>query len=155
MQTGKSHMLPIVMIDEPGGDYWKTWEHMIDKLLLQRGMIAPADRALYKVTDSIDEAVREVVGFYRVYHSMRYVHDHLVLRLHRPLGEGLLEQIRADFADILQGGTFEPTTALPDEANDPHLIGLPRLRFRFDRKSLGRLRMLIDTINREGDGRDG
>jgi len=39
---------------------------------------------------------------------------------------------------------------LPAEANDPHLASLPRLRFRFDRRSLGRLRMLIDTINRDG-----
>src|SRR5207244_6847633 len=25
VQTGKSHMFPIVMIDEPGGDYWRQW----------------------------------------------------------------------------------------------------------------------------------
>jgi len=67
-----------------------------------------------------------------------------------PLSEELLERIRVDFADIVLGGTFEQTAALPAEANDPQLAALPRLRFRFDRRSLGRLRMLIDTINREG-----
>ena len=66
------------------------------------------------------------------------------------LPEGLLERIRTEFADILDGGTFEQVEALPEEANDPHLAALPRLRFRFDRRSLGRLRMLIDTINRDG-----
>src|SRR6185503_5530477 len=27
VQTGKSHLFPIVMVDTPGGDYWKQWEH--------------------------------------------------------------------------------------------------------------------------------
>ena len=37
----------------------------------------------------------------------------------------------------------------PAEANEAHLSTLPRLQFRFDRKSLGRLRQLIDLLNRE------
>jgi hypothetical protein len=73
-----------------------------------------------------------------------------VLRLQHALDDALLERIRRDFADILAGGTFEQTTALPAEANDPHLAALPRLKFHFDRRNLGRLRMLIDVINREG-----
>jgi hypothetical protein len=81
---------------------------------------------------------------------MRYVNGHLVLRLQHTLPEPLLEKIRTEFADILEAGTFELTAALPAEANDTHLATLPRLCFRFDRKNLGRLRMLIDTINREG-----
>src|SRR6202023_2914335 len=90
VQTGKSHIFPIVMVDEPGGDYWKQWQRLIEEVLLPRGLISPADRALYKVTDRVEEAVAEVVNFYRVYHSMRYVHGHLVLRLQRPLPEPLL-----------------------------------------------------------------
>jgi hypothetical protein len=93
--------------------------------------------------------VAEVTGFYRVYHSMRYVKGDLVLRLQRPLPQPLLERIRQEFADMVLAGTFEQTSALPAEANDAHLASLPRLCFRFDRRSLGRLRMLIDIINRE------
>jgi hypothetical protein len=137
-------------VDEPGGDYWKRWQSFIEEVLLERKLISPTDLALYKITDSVDEAVAEVLGFYRVYHSMRYVGGHLVLRLQHALSEGLLERIRTEFADIVNGGTFEQVPALPEEANDPHVASLPRLRFRFDRHSLGRLRMLIDTINREG-----
>src|SRR3989442_787045 len=84
-------------------------------------MEAGHDLALYKVTDSVEEAVAEVTGFYRVYHSMRYVKGDLVLRLQRPLTEPLLQRIREEFADILLAGTFEQTGALPAEANDPHL----------------------------------
>ena len=83
VQTGKSHLFPIVMVDEPGGDYWKQWERYIKEVLLARRMISPADLALFKVTDSVDEAVDEVLRFYRVYHSMRYVRGDLVLRLQR------------------------------------------------------------------------
>jgi uncharacterized protein (TIGR00730 family) len=147
VQTGKSHLFPIVLIDEPGGDYWKLWLEFVEKVLLARGFISPPDLSLFKITDSIDEAVREIVGFYRVYHSMRYVGDHLVLRLQQPLDESRLEVIRREFADLLAGGTFEQTGALPAEANDTHVAQLSRLRFRFDRKSLGRLRQLINFIN--------
>src|SRR5262245_21025328 len=73
VQTGKSHLFPIVMVDEPGGDYWVRWRQYVEEVLLARGLISPADLALFKVTDSVAEAVEEVLTFYRVYHSMRYV----------------------------------------------------------------------------------
>jgi uncharacterized protein (TIGR00730 family) len=149
VQTGKAQLFPIVLVDEPGGDYFKRLRVFIQEVLLARGMISPADMALFKVTDSVDEAVREVLDFYRVYHSMRYVRGELVLRLQRPLSEALLQRLNAEFADILEAGMIEQTGALPEEANDPHVADLPRLRFRFDRRSLGRLRMLVDTLNRE------
>jgi uncharacterized protein (TIGR00730 family) len=150
MQTGKSHLFPIVMVDEPGGDYWKRWLDFVTGVLLKRRLIAEQDLSLFKVTESVDEAVAEVLNFYRVYHSMRYVKDELVLRLNRRLSEPLLERIRTAFADILKGGTFVQSGALPAESGDAHVADLPRLRFRFDRHNLGRLRQLIDTINREG-----
>src|SRR5207249_4676265 len=77
VQTGKSHLFPIVMIDEPGGDYWVKWQEYIAGVLLKRKLISAADMALFKVTDKVDEAVAEVLNFYRVYHSMRYVGPHL------------------------------------------------------------------------------
>jgi uncharacterized protein (TIGR00730 family) len=151
VQTGKSHLFPIVMVDAPGGDYWARWQSYIREVLLARGLIGPDDLSLFKVTDSVDEAVAEVLNFYRVYHSMRYVGGDLVLRLRRRLPERLLGRIRDEYKGILVAGTFEQTEALPAEANDVQLADLPRLRFRFDRRSLGRLRQLIDLINREGD----
>ena len=150
VQTGKAQLFPIVMVDAPGGDYWLPMKRFMKDVLLARGLISPADMALFKVTDSVDEAVREVLSFYRVYHSMRYVAGDLVLRLRHNLPEALLGRIRKEFADIVVGGTFEQTDALPAEANDVAVASLPRLRFRFDRKGLGRLRMLVDLINREG-----
>jgi uncharacterized protein (TIGR00730 family) len=150
VQTGKSHLFPILMVDEPGGDYWQDWLKYVKRELLGRQLISPEDLALFKVTDSVDDAVAEVLNFYRNYHSMRYVKRDLVLRLQRPLSEPALEQIRTEFAEIVRSGTFEQSAALPEETGDGHLAHLPRLRFRFDRKNLGRLRLLIDAINRAG-----
>jgi uncharacterized protein (TIGR00730 family) len=147
VQTGKSHLFPIVMVDEPGGSYWKRWDALIREVLLTRKLISPDDLSLYKVTDSVDAAVAEVLDFYRVFHSMRYVGRDLVFRLQHALSDAMLARIRGEFKDILSSGTFEPTPAAPEEANDPHVSALPRLRFHFDRRSLGRLRVLINTIN--------
>jgi len=150
VQTGKSHMFPIVCVDYAGDDYWKAWDQFIRKHMLARRMVSPADTSLYKVTDSVDVAVAEVLNFYRVYHSMRYVGDELVLRLQKKLSPELLEKLRTEFADIVVRGTIEQSAALPAEVNDVQVAEMPRLRFHFDRRHLGRLRMLIDVINAEG-----
>ncbi|MEO1617389.1 MAG: LOG family protein [Planctomycetota bacterium] len=147
MQTGKQIMLPLVLLDHPSGSYWKDFSSFVDKQLLDGGMISPDDVSLYKVTNSVDEAVEEVLGFYHRYHSMRYVRDRLVFRLKEALDEERLDHIQSEFSDILVKGQFEQTKALKEEGGEPDLAGLPRLVFHFNRRSLGRLRLLINTIN--------
>jgi uncharacterized protein (TIGR00730 family) len=145
IQTGKSEMLPVVFIDAPGGDYWRDWARYVDEHLLGRKLISPDDIALFRVTDSVDEAVAEITRFYRNYHSSRYVGDRLVLRVHEaPSGEALAALSR-EFAGLLVRGGVEASGALPEEAGDAP--GLARLVLHFDRRSTGRLRRLIDRIN--------
>src|SRR5580704_14095046 len=43
VQTGKSHLMPIVMVDHPNDDYWQRWETYIREVLLERKFISPAD----------------------------------------------------------------------------------------------------------------
>lgn len=147
LQTGKQTMLPVVLLDEPGGDYWKHFGEFVTKTLLADGMISPEDVHLYKITDSVEEAVEETLKFYRVYHSMRYVGDTLVLRVSNKLSEEEVDSFNTEFSDILVEGKIEQVDALPEEANEPELAELPRIKMRFDRKQLGRLRLLIDAIN--------
>ena len=149
VQTGKCHMLPIVMIDAPGSDYWHHFLRFTKEVLLKRQLISDEDLHLFKVTHSVDEAVKEIVDFYRVYHSMRYVRGDLVVRLNRTISDATLEKIRAEFTDMIKGGTFELTAALPEESEDPTIAQLPRLKFRFDRHKLGRLRQMIDVVNQD------
>jgi uncharacterized protein (TIGR00730 family) len=150
LQTGKRDIVPVVLLDEPGGDYWRTFQRFIDKQLLAHGMISADDRLLYRITDSADEAVAEILQFFRVYHSMRYVYDRLVIRLSRPLSPAVLEKLNDRYADLLSGGRFKQSGPLAAEKDEPELAQLSRLVFRFNRGSFGRLRQLIDEIN--GDG---
>jgi uncharacterized protein (TIGR00730 family) len=151
VQTGKREMIPLVFVDEPGGDYWKSWEDHVRKHLLAHRYISEADLSLYKVTDSVTAAAADVLKFYRVFHSMRFVYDQLVLRLQRRPGPELTDRLNSDFRDILLDGTFELSGPLAEETADNHLADLPRLVFHFDRKGLGRLRQLIDTINESAE----
>jgi len=146
IQTGKSHLFPIVMVDEPGGDYWTRWQQYINDALLSRRLISPEDTSLYRICASVDEAVAEVVNFYRVYDSMRYVGKDLVFRLKRPLDAVALEQLKEEFAGILVSGTFEQSPG-PLPAEEDEMPDLARLRFHFDRRSMGRLRQMVDFIN--------
>lgn len=146
-QTGKTPLLSTVFVDEPGGTYWKHCLKFLEEDLLGRGMISPEDLGLFRVTDAVDTAVREIVGFYRNYHSMRFSGDDLVIRLHRSLPDDALEGLQREFAPMLQG-PIRQGGPLPGEGEDPEVPGLPRLALRFDRKSFGLLRCLIDAINR-------
>ncbi len=150
VQTGKSRPFPVVFVDEPGGDYWRKVTRFLEEELLRRGLISPEDLALFRVTDDASVAAAEILGFYRVFHSMRTVGKELVIRLSRPIPEAALARIGREFSDIVSSGTFRLGGCLPDETDEPGLNGLPRLIFRFNRKEYGRLRMLIDALNREG-----
>ncbi len=147
LQTGKQTMLPIVLLDAPGGDFWQHFGKFVMETLLADGMISPDDMSLYRITNNAEEAVQETLQFYRVYHSMRYVRDELVLRITRRLTDAQLDELNTDFSDILASGKISQVSALAEERNEPDLADLPRLKLRFDRKALGRLRMMINRIN--------
>ncbi len=149
VQTGKRDLMPIVCLDAPGGTYWPAWLEFVRDQLLENGMIEPEDLSLLKVTDDIEEAIDEILGFYSVYNSMRYVRGKLVLRLHRQPDDHFIERLNDEFAGIVESGRIEKTAVHRLESDDEHLKHLPRISFRFDRKSVGRLRQMIDLINDE------
>ncbi len=148
VQTGKTNPMPIVFVDAPRGTYWKTWKKYVEEHLLRRRLISAEDMALFKVTSSVDEAVDEIVDFYRVYHSSRTVGQKLVIRVTRPLAPAVLASLAAEFADILDGHPIEQRGAFDEESDEPELSALPRLVLTFDRTHFGRLRQLIDRLNR-------
>lgn len=148
LQTGKRDMIPVVLLEKPGGNYWGALTQFIKTHLLDGGMISKDDLSLFLVTDRCDEAVDECLKFFHIYHSMRYVRDKLVFRLKEELHPLLLRDINANFADLLTSGEFTQRKALAEEKDEIDLAALPRLVFRFNRRDLGRLRQLIDSINR-------
>jgi uncharacterized protein (TIGR00730 family) len=147
VQTGKSVPVPMIFLDRPGGDFWQSWQQYVQDHLLARGLISPEDLHLYKITDDVEEAVREVRHFYSNYHSLRYSRDDIVMRLHRKPTPEQLEQINDKFAHLRCRGAFRVSGPLPVERDEPALNDLHRLIFCFNRKDHGGLRLLIDHLN--------
>jgi uncharacterized protein (TIGR00730 family) len=145
LQTGKAPILPLVMVDEPGGTYWKGFIEFIEHELVERGMISSSDVTLFRVTDDVEKAAAEIEGFYRVLHSQRYVGDRLVLRLNRALSPETLKELSTRFGDILGGPAAQTPGPLAAEGGD--YPELPRLILPFLRTDFSRLRLLIDFIN--------
>ncbi|MDX2251926.1 MAG: LOG family protein [Nitrospira sp.] len=147
-QTGKSDPQPIVCLQAPGCDYWDDWSAFITRQLLHRKLINEEDLSLFTIMDSPDAAVSHILTFYRRYHSIRFVGRQLVMRLQSPISGEQLEQTRERFSDLLADGQFELRGPLDEELDEPALRDLPRLVFNFNRRSAGRLRQLIDHLNR-------
>jgi len=147
MQTGKCQLMPLILVDKPGGTYWKTWDKNIREHLLRNSLISPDDLYLYQITDDVKQAVRSITRFYRNYQSMRFVKDLLVLRLRNPPSPSAIDALNDDFADIVAGEKIHAIKTTSEELEDTDHIELPRIAFGFDRRQYGRLRQLIDAVN--------
>jgi uncharacterized protein (TIGR00730 family) len=148
LQTGKAAPAPIVLLEVPDGTYWHAWDRFIRDEAAARGLVSPEDVLLYRITDRVDEAVEEILTFFRNYHSIRYVGAVCVVRLRAAPTDDEIDELNREFADICARGRIERTQALPAEVNDDDHVDLPRLALRFDRATHGRLRAFIDALNR-------
>lgn len=146
IQTGKAELVPIVMVDAPGGSYWSRWRDYVVSDLLQRGMISPEDMNLFLLTDDPREATDHILRFYRRYHSSRYVGDLLVMRVNTPLPEAALARLNGQFGDLLSSGKIEQHSG-PLDGEEGLYPEKARLTLHFNRRSIGRLRRLIDALN--------
>ncbi len=147
MQTGKSQLMPLVLIDRSGGTYWKTWDKHVREHLLRDELISPEDLCLYQITDDTDQAVRMITRFYRNFHSTRFVKDLFVIRLKHAPSDSALQAMNEDFADINTGAPIQRIEPTPEEVEDNEHVELPRIAFNFNRKDYGRLRQMIDVLN--------
>ncbi len=150
VQTGKSQMVPIVFLDVPRGTYWKTWDRYVRDHILRLGLIDEDDLSIYKVTDDLDEAVREITRFYRIFHSARTLRGKLVVRLNHDIDGSCDRLLSAEFADILGGEEIVRRGPFEEEFDEPASVSLPRLVLSFDMQSYGRLRQLINRLNEIG-----
>jgi hypothetical protein len=147
MQTGKSQLMPLVLVDRPGGTYWKTWDKHVREHLLRDQLISPDDLNLYQIADDTDQAVKIVTRFYRNFHSSRFVKDLFIIRLKHAPAATAIDAINEDFADIIVGPPIKCIEPTPEEMEDKDHIELPRLAFGFNKRDYGRLRQLIDVLN--------
>ena len=146
IQTGKSDLHPIVMLEAEGTGYWREIDRTLKEALLTRGYIDREDMGLYHLTESLDDAADHIKRFYRVYHSQRYVDGKLILRLNTDIPDAKIAQLSQEFGGILRS-PIERATASSGERQDADVPDLPRIRLDFDRSHFGRLRQLIDWLN--------
>jgi uncharacterized protein (TIGR00730 family) len=149
-QTGKMIPVPIVLLDRPGGTYWRGFAQFVTKELAGTGMISVDDLDRVLITDSVEDAIAEITGFWRNYHSLRWVGDQLILRLRTEVSDSDLAKLNEHFSGLCLRGEIERTTALEVERDEPDLASLPRIIFTPRPRAVGDLHRLIRAINQLG-----
>ncbi|MFN8051279.1 MAG: LOG family protein [Acidimicrobiales bacterium] len=146
IQTGKEPPSPVVLFEPEDTGYWKLWREFVNVELLKPGLVSPVDLDLVHITASVDDAMEYIDGFYKVFHSMRYVDGRLVIRLETPVSDATLERLNIEFSDILVDGAIERTTALEPEIDDDDEVWRPRLLLSFDNRHFSRLHQLVRSL---------
>jgi uncharacterized protein (TIGR00730 family) len=145
MQTGKATIVPLVLVEAGPKPYWRIWDRWNAATLIERRLIGADDACFYRVVDTVEDAVREITTFYRVFHSSRIVGESVVFRLQKKLDDDAIAATQRKFEDILKGPMDQVPGPIAQELNEhPEL---PRLIVPFNRTSYARLRQLIDEIN--------
>jgi len=147
VQTGKSDLHPIVLLEAPGTGYWPPLLEFCANVLIERGLISSQDMSLFMLTTDAADAVEHILNFYSNYHSQRYVEGQLILRMHTTPDDSMLTTLNDEFSDLLASGRINRTDASPAELRDNDAPDCERLALNFDRRSYGRLRELIDRLN--------
>jgi uncharacterized protein (TIGR00730 family) len=147
IQTGKSDLHPIVLLEAEGTGYWEPLLGVVRENLLGGGMISESDLSLFTHTTDPEEAVDGILRFYSNYHSSRFTAGKLILRLRKAPDDEELAALNEEFADIVVEGAIERTEPNQAEIDDGDALHTERITFYFDRRHFGRLRMLVDRLN--------
>lgn len=144
LQTGKSNIIPIVLVEGEGGNYWTEWQEYVTGHLLKNKWISPEDLNFYYIAKNEEDAANHVLKFYSRYHSSRYVGDLLIIRMLTPIKPEQLDILNEKYKSIIASGKIEATPPFAEETDH---LELPRLVFRHTRNHFAILRMLIDDLN--------
>ena len=147
IQTGKSPLVPVVLLDQPGGTFWTSALTFLQEQLQDNGYILPSDMRLMRLVHSAEEAAEEIAQFYRNYHSSRWLKERYVIRLNHALNETAMQQLNNEFHDLCTHGDFQQQARCDSEQDEPELCHMTRLAFAFNGRNHGRLRELLDLVN--------
>lgn len=147
VQTGKSPLVPIVLLDEPGSQYWEEALRYIREQLLERRYILPSDMQLVRLVHSAEEAGQEIARFYRNFHSTRWLKGTFLIRMNHPLNDAAMKTLSSEFSDLCLNGGYQQQPGSDVENDEPEFNELTRLAFAFNARDHGRLRELVDYIN--------
>ncbi len=147
VQTGKSKPRPIILIEPPGSQYWNHWLDFVTRVLVESGFISQNDMGLFIRVNTIENAIDEILQFYKVYHSIRYIGNKTVVRLKSLLSSENIEVLNRKYADILRSGKIELTDSLPAEQKGGEFLDLPRLVMDFNRCDYGKFYEMLRLLN--------
>ncbi len=147
IQTGKSLPRPIVLMQTPGSDYWQEWVSFFSKVMLRDHYISPDDMELFDICESVEDAVQKLTHFYKIYHSLRYVRDHAVIRINHDITDESIAELNDEFDDIIVEGKIDRSEPFEEERMSKDMLKKPRLAFKFNKVNYGRLCSLIRRIN--------
>lgn len=147
IQTGKSPLVPVVLLDAPGGTFWQGALDFIRQQLAGNHYILPTDMQLMRLVYSVEEAVEQINQFYSNFHSSRWLKKQFVIRMNHKLNDQALEYMQEAFADLCLSDHFHQHAYGGEEHDDAQFSHLARLAFAFNARNHGRLRELVDYIN--------
>ena len=111
--------------------------------LFKNGFIDKKDFNLFRIVKSVDEAIKYIEDFYRIYHSIRYDSGLTVLRLNKKISGETLNLINRKFKDILTDGDIRFSPPTKKEMQEGEYPELPRLAMNFNLRDYGRLCEMI------------
>lgn len=162
-QTGKVRPAPLVLQDEPGGDFWIRWEQL-EKERAEKGYIGADDWRFFELVWSPEDAWSRVADFYRVYHSMEFIEDNpedehgfCVIRLQPRneenhdlldrINDTYLSELTERFRDIIRDGEISRSAPLPYEIDRGLYLDYERIGFFASRRHFARYVELLDELN--------
>lgn len=142
IQTGRSQPIPMVLLAPEGDDFWRVWNRNVHQELVRRNLISPEDVDLMFEASNAADAVAYISRFYRVFHSALLGDERIELLLNAPVPREWLPELNSSFADLLAEGSIQSAESVDDNG-----LMYPCLRFRFDRRRMGRLYQFLYHLN--------
>ncbi|MCK9237109.1 MAG: TIGR00730 family Rossman fold protein [Thiopseudomonas sp.] len=147
IQTGKSPLVPVVLLEQEGGTYWSKTLEFMQTEMVDHGYISAEDLGLLHLVYTPEEAGREIAKFYSNYHSTRWLRGRFVIRMHHELKAAAIDQLNQEFSDLCKTGNIEQVPYCAETHKEPEFCKLYRLEFVFNARDFGRLRQLVNFIN--------
>ncbi len=150
IQTGKTPIVPVLLISPEEDEYWYKFDEYI-KVMLKHQYISPNDIHLYRIVHSADEAVQHLLDFYKVYHSSRFwSNNHLLFRIKQEPTEIQLKDLNAILRDA--GHTAEQKLKIVKQPgfdrDNSEYKDFYYLSTNFRPVDFATFRLIIDAINR-------
>jgi uncharacterized protein (TIGR00730 family) len=146
MQTGKTPIVPVVMLERPGGRYWPSWHRFITEDLLRQGHVSAQDINLFYISRDLNDALEHILHFYSNFHSYRWCGQRLEILIRHRLSDEAMERLNHDFSSLLTNEIIAQAPYAGTEVTPP-CSSLHGLSLSPHERRFGELRRLIDAIN--------